>query len=337
MSITYIPDFRLPIVDDEGRQTQEFNEWIRQVSALVEEAVTVLGSTEYASAYWDDNTESTATTTQDEWVNIAGSLVESVSTQNFAISGNTFTWNGERKSFLLSMSASSTDSSSGFDAFELGFSIGGTTRPERMDLTNHISRESVTSINQIVTFGPGDVFVPQMRATSNTPFATVVPTINISFTPIDLSEEIVVASEYIAAYWVNNGDTVVTNTQNEWVDIPGTLVVHNKTNNWSTSGDALTWIGPRTVFSLAIDATITDNNLGATANNYEFGYRVQGSTQAPNMLFTPAGINRETVSLTDIISIGTGETLIPQLRLVGTGTGDNLQANTLTIVLTSLI
>ena len=36
MTITYIPDWQLPIIDDEGRQTQQFNEWVREGSRLLE-------------------------------------------------------------------------------------------------------------------------------------------------------------------------------------------------------------------------------------------------------------------------------------------------------------
>lgn len=179
MTITYVPDWQLAIVDEEGRQTQEFNEWVREVSAL-------LTTPSYVSAYWVGNTDVTDLVTVDVWVDIAGTLVGGPLTTDFSISGNTITWNGsDARTFLLTMTASATDAGVGFDeGYQLGYKIESVTQPVWTVFTAHISNQLAISLNHIVTLQAGQSLTPQFRTTDVVIEDLLAETFNISLTPV---------------------------------------------------------------------------------------------------------------------------------------------------------
>lgn len=181
MTITYIPDFRLPITDLENRQTQDFNNWVRQVSDEINAGGGASG--EYISVYWTDNTDVTDIVTEDIWVDIAGTMVEGLKTDGFIIIGtNTIGWSGSTTAFLLNMSIGSTDASSGFDPdYQLGYRINGTTQPANTVYTNQFTNPAVTSLTQIITLEDGDIFAPQVRDTT-VAIDVTAESLNISLT-----------------------------------------------------------------------------------------------------------------------------------------------------------
>ncbi len=222
-----VPDYGLPIVTPDGKQTQEFNDavddmihaipligtgtpegvvearqgqfyiddtnlpvlYAKQLSSIdgdksqgwVASSSTVPDS---VSAYWTGNSTSTAAGTN-TWTPIAGTLVEASNSGNFTVSGNSIIWDGEETtSFLLVLSLSYEDEDQSSNSFDIGYTINAVISPVIMSFESQDTRfvSAAPSINTIITLDNDDIIIPNVRVTTAT--GVVVPTLNISLTPI---------------------------------------------------------------------------------------------------------------------------------------------------------
>jgi len=189
MSITYVPDWNQPIIDDEGRQTREFNEWVREVSDLLEKE-DILEQPSYASAYWVENTDAVTLGTQDAWNTAGGTFSSDVSTSDITVSGGNFDWNGTlSQTFLISINATVTKSatSAGVIGYEMGFFIEAVAQDFKTSFSLELAEEEASpSLHTILTLAPGDGVQPIFRWHTGTGPDTdiIVPSLNFTITSL---------------------------------------------------------------------------------------------------------------------------------------------------------
>ncbi len=186
MTITYIPDFNLPIIDEEGRQKQEFNEWVREVSALLNEEV-INEPPSYASGYWVNNTSPIVFVIQNGWLPAVGTLIENVSTADINVGTSNFTFNGTvATTFLISINSTVTKVGADTVDYEMGFFISTVVQPVTTAFTLPQDGEVTPSIHTILTMNPGDGVQPIFRFT-NPPSGTpdiIVSSLNFTITSV---------------------------------------------------------------------------------------------------------------------------------------------------------
>ena len=136
--------------------------------------------------------------------------------------------------------------------------------------------------------------------------------------------------DYASAYWTENTDTTSISVVDTWTDITGVLVESASTADFSIVDNSIIWNGISTLFFLNLSCASTDADGGFDV--FEFGYSINDITALTTMDFTNHLDRPSVVSINQIISLESGDVIIPQMQAITTAA--DVVASTLNFSLT---